>query len=251
MKSNKLTIYLLGKHPSNNTYKVKIGSRVLWLSRQELMREIRATPSKDRNCIIRDGNITMKPGFGSMVVINTPNSATKHGKRVKATVKKPSGPVQIVTRMPHKNSENSIYMVDGYFANHIADKFDFLNRSFNILKKVDGVKELIQSVDIKVETPFGLTDINHISTGCKCLLCAKYLISAGKAGSVVLNTDEAGDAVFLALCKLAAGTELRLYASVYRDGFEVTDAGISVLIDGKPMEDPTDLIFKIGDATEG
>lgn len=245
MKSNNLTLCLLGKHPSNNTYKVQLRDKTLWLSKEKIMKEIRVTSFKARNCTIRDGNIVMKPGFGEMRLIVPRGSALKiKSSSPKASVNKDKT-VHIVTRMEHKNTDSSIYIVDSYFSNHIAHRFEFLKENFSILKKIDRVKNIYQSFDVEVKTQFGVTNIENISSSCKCVLCGIYLLGIGKADNVTLNTDEAGDTAFNLLCSLVAGTKLKLHTSVYRDSFALEKAGLSVLIDGEPMEDPMDLIDKV------
>lgn len=261
MKSNNLTLCLLGKSRAGDFYKVKKDNKEYVVTKEKLIRAIRETPSKNRNCTVRKGNIVMKPGFGEMKLLEV-GGATLNRKKPKIRVANPKisaigqknvgnqanneeKALQIVTRMEHKNTDHSVYMVDSYFSNYIAHRFEFLKKNFRILKKIDRITKIYQSTDIEVRTPFGLTSIENISSGCKCALCAKYLLDMGLDSGMTLNTDEAGDTPFLEICKLVVGSELRIYTSVYRNGFALEEARIPVLINGEPMDDPMDLIDKV------
>ena len=93
--------------------------------------------------------------------------------------------------------------------------------ALKLVKAIDGA---IYHSDNNVETPFGLANINQLSSGCKAALLAIWT-------DAVVNFTEAGDNVYKALLKYAKDRDMY----VWTNNDVVINSDELVCVDGKKM----------------
>lgn len=233
---------LVGRINKGQAYVFKLNDKKTVLKPADAFEVVRRTPSTQRNCMIRGEHIVLKPGMGNRAEYSVKIKDNKGAKPKE---------VRIVTQMESKNDKKNVYFVDAYFNGYVAGDAEFLKRNFEVLRKIDHIIKITGDFhnDIEIKTPYGLTNIFNLSSGCKCVLCALYLLENYKGQEVILNTDEAGTNAFREVCKIAAGTPLILYATVGRGVFDIKGLNVQVLVDGKRLNDMfelRDLICKGG-----
>lgn len=251
MKSANLTLCLLGKSRAGDFYKVKKDNKEYVVTKEKLIRAIRETPSKNRNCTVRKGNIVMKPGFGEMKLleVNKPAEASesKHKVTVKVVNDKYKGPVYLVSKMEPVESNRNIFCNDAFFNTVVAGDYSFIKKHSWAISKIDKAKLEEQDPDrpslfgIKLVSPFGVMSIIQLSTGCKTILNALYVRE--KMGNLpcVINSDECGDNAFIELCRVVRGANIKVHATVLRGYTTLTKVVPNVYFDGRLIDTPEEL----------
>ena len=96
------------------------------------------------------------------------------------------GMINIITK---SEQQTTIGDVESFFDYKIsAETLD--DYDIEIMKKVDNAK-LIDKKLGTIKTPFGVTDITHLSTGCKTVLCYSYLFKEGQK-DIIIDVTECG-----------------------------------------------------------
>lgn len=93
--------------------------------------------------------------------------------------------INITSKEP---TENYIRGVDAEFDVMIKARM-FNNLSLEVMKKVDNAELLDKNLGT-IKTPYGITDITHLSTGCKTVLL--YLNMPDEDKNCILNISQAG-----------------------------------------------------------
>ena len=96
--------------------------------------------------------------------------------------------INIVTRC---NSDNIIRDFESFFEKFVLSK-DFDDLDLDVMQKIDNAILLDRNVG-SVKTRFGLTDILHLSTGCKVVLSYLYIQrNKGVFSESILDITECG-----------------------------------------------------------
>jgi len=82
--------------------------------------------------------------------------------------------VKIYTSMDYFDMSNIIIDNESFFKNNISSK-RLSKQSFNVMEKIDNAV-LIDIGLGTIKTPYGITSIQHLSTGCKTVLNYIYII---------------------------------------------------------------------------
>lgn len=181
-----------------NGQKVYICNNTMRLSYENMVNLIRQTPAKDRNCKLVNGHISLKQGYGRLQTI------VRENKRKSSA----GGIVNVVDKI-NKYDKNTIYDNEAFFINVIQDDAFLMNHT-GVLYQVDKAR----IIDLKlysIVTPFGATDIRHLSTGCKTLLNVLYLLEKHPNERYCVNINECGENVIPLILEAVAGTKISVY----------------------------------------
>ncbi|MCR5402803.1 MAG: hypothetical protein K6E91_03170 [Butyrivibrio sp.] len=88
-----------------------------------------------------------------------------------------------------ENKELSIGDVESFF-NYKVTASHFSEQDIKVLSDIDDAVLLDKNTGA-IQTPFGITDITHLSTGCKTVLCYLYL-RRKETSSIILDVTECG-----------------------------------------------------------
>lgn len=251
MKSANLTLCLLGKISSKDIYKVKRGNQEFVVPKERLIRAINETPSKSRNCMIRNSNIVMKPGFGEMRIIEAPKATQekelKHTEDDKDAKDKSNGTVYMTSKIEWKNSAGNIFYNDAFFDNRVATDYKFIKEHSWVIAKIDKAELDLRSSgagmasSIRLFSPFGGLEAQQLSTGCKTILNALYVRKKLNNIPWVINSNECGETAFEVLCQVVRGANVSLYVSLQRKYPTLEKVTPNVCFDGKTINDPSEL----------
>lgn len=117
--------------------------------------------------------------------------------------------VTIVTSKRVKPLNVDIFENDGEFISTLKDS-DFLRDNAQLLWKYDRAKITDYST-MMMQTPYGSTFVDNLSTGLKTLLNIKYWLYVKKKTSFVVNITECGENVLEDIFKVVDNTGVVLY----------------------------------------
>lgn len=122
--------------------------------------------------------------------------------------------ISIYTSKKYIEDNKELYILsnDSYFSTYTSQEdFDEIDRMY--MKKIDGAQILdqVNNRAIKsevVQTKFGITTLQNLSTGLKTLLNIRYLIK--RKISAVVNIDECGENVLIDIFNLVDNEDIEL-----------------------------------------
>ena len=160
---------------------------------------IQATAAKDRNCRIINGVISLKTGI-------LPS-------RYYSTVRKQA--VYMYTKQEYiskfEADRRCILSNEAFFSRTEKD-IALLKSCEYYIHAIDEAKILDYNT-MKMETPFGITDVSEMSTGLKTLLNILYLMRKYKNEQYLVDVDECGDNALKYIYPLVRGSNISLYIS--------------------------------------
>lgn len=111
--------------------------------------------------------------------------------------------INVITKNNNK-SDKKLMDLESFFNSRVLSKSkEFTDLDFYIMKEVDGAT----IIDLKlgtVKTRFGVTNLRHLSTGCKVVLSYNYILKhMDKYSGVVINITEASGKALVILFDLA------------------------------------------------
>lgn len=198
MKSDFL--YLMSKEVVNgaNYYTFQYNGEKKRLSDKEANFLVSKFDSKNRNCKIPKGQISLKAYEGTLPFI----SSNKEYKGVRIFTKEEYRSLCLI------NSN------DKWFYNIFSDNYQrgmsFLKSCNNYILKVDNATIVNEKIG-KIETPFGICSIYDFSAGLKTILNILYLLKYYKKDNILVNVNECGDVVLSIIFKLVNNTNISLY----------------------------------------
>lgn len=155
------------------------------VSEDELKQLIRNTEAPERNCKISRGTVSMKSGYGNLIIKD--RIMQKNDK---------SSVIRVFTNSSYKNyfdKNNIIINTDAYFLKNLAvilKDFNEVDRYY--LRKIDKAGTISAGGRLFVQSEDGITTMNNISTGCKtCILDNHFknrLFNLSLCGENVIET---------------------------------------------------------------
>ena len=204
-------------------FKFKRGMDLYTLPLSDAISLISKHASKNRNCKVSRGRISYKPNEGNNIPEKVINVSS----------------VNIVTTLSSVGNREFVESVDLYFKRLLNYK-DFIYRNRSVISKIDRAKVLDAELGT-IETPYGVTDYKHLSSGTKAVLIALFLIENCEDSNFVLNMNECGGNVYDILFDVVEKSDLLLFLN---HGTCFTFTKRLYVIDGVKCYDFNDLISK-------
>lgn len=193
-----LTLLYKEKKENQEYYTFKIGKEIISLDFKDACMLICKYSSKNRNCKISKNQISLKSGEGNIRV------KMEKGAKVKG--------VHFYTEKKFEN-KCTFLSNDLWFSSILTKKNHVV-----FLKKYSKYFKLVENAVMdelnpyKIITPFGVTDIDNISTGLKTIFIILYIKEFGDKNELYLvNVDECGDNALKFIYPLVKDTNIRLY----------------------------------------
>jgi len=148
--------------------------------------------------------------------------------------------LRIYTDMKYIPTGYSVVLYnDSYFDSCTKEKrLTFRNESLGAIKIIDKA-DLVDARNGTILTPFGLTDLNHLSTGCKTLV---NILETSANESLIFSLNECGANVLSAIVGLLNNSpeEFKVYLTIGTEFIKLKDC-LFYLNDGTELLD----VFKI------
>lgn len=240
----KCRLQFTGKTSTGDIYRFLLDGKQYTVQREEAIKLVRETPSSLRDCTVRNGKIVKKPGAGHPEIIDAPGNLATRAKR---NSDKSQRIVKITTEWP-KDARNSIVYTDSFFDDKVAVNQEFLRKYSRVINEIDSATPVFQKYKTNIDTPFGTAPITELSTGCKTVLNALFILQYKPGENWVINSDESGDNAFCVLCRAAVNSELTLYTTVMHNFYKLCRAGIQFELNGSIINDPSELLDLVGEA---
>jgi len=181
------------------------GNKQLVLNYADSLKLISKYEPKDRNCKVSMGVIGLKAGQGHLPVLGSAGKQTTNNK---------SNVVQLITDWKYANSmgiSTKVISNDDTF-NSVKYDVGFLQRHSDIMQAIDKAT-IVNEVTLEIRTPYGITSVDSLSTGCKTLLNIAYLQERIKGQKAIVNIDECGNNTLDKIFNAVKGTNIYLFIS--------------------------------------
>lgn len=181
--------------------------------------------SKDRNCKVSRGTISLKPNEGELKVI----------KKRKIT----RGQYQGVRLYIGKKEDFSftIYSNDIWFYNNVMPNTSFLKSCVKYIKEIDNAV-IVDYKLMQAKSEKGVYSIKDFSTGLKTILNVVYLLRKKDTTAIIVNATECGDKVMNILFEIVNNSRIGLY--ITHDILEMSE-NFQYYVNDKKIEDTMEL----------
>lgn len=203
-------------------------SKQLILNHMDSLKLINQYESRNRNCKVSGNVIGLKAGQGRLPVriIKAKQKTNQKDDSIKLITK-----TELIKAL---NPRTVIYSNDKAFRK-LKYNTGFINRYSNIIYDVDRAI-IIDDKLLKIQTPYGITSVDDLSTGCKTLLNICYIFEAYEENDTraVVNVNECGNNILEKIFDIVEGTSIYLYIS--HDTTAVDDRH-KFILNGSKLED--------------
>ena len=165
---------------------------------------------QNRNCKIVNGGIILKGERDLQAVLDARSISPRH-------LPSPDKPFSEAGIRLYTDPRYYCYYTKPIKSNDLAfnkTKYQrgFIEKHQDVIYHIDKARVLDFKL-LTIETPFGTTDINKLSTGCKTLLNILSMISKTAKKRELVNVDECGDNVLAIILEQVENTNIGLFIS--------------------------------------
>lgn len=181
--------------------------------------------SKDRNCKVSRGIISLKPNEGELKVIKRREVTRGRYKGVRLYIGK------------KEDFSFTIYSNDIWFYNNVMPNTSFLKSCVKYIKEIDNAV-IVDYKLMQAKSEKGVYSVKDFSTGLKTILNVVYLLRKKDKTPIIVNATECGDKVMNILFEIVNNSRIGLY--ITHDILEMSE-DFQYYVNDKKIEDTMEL----------